>query len=259
MNVEGILIDLDGVIYQGGKAIAGAVEAIKVLQTENFPHLFVTNTTSRPRQVIVEKLAGMGVHIQAQTVLTPAIAAVNWMQRNQAEPAAIYVPAPTLVDFSTIKQAQNDDTVKSVVLGDLGVQFEFPLLNKIFRQLHGSVGCKLLALGMTRYWRAEDGLRLDVGPFVKALEYASGCEVLVLGKPAETFFFQAAQLLGVDKNNLAMIGDDIQSDVFAAQALGMQGILVKTGKFTSQDLQNKNQPDFLLDSVAGLPALLGLN
>lgn len=259
MNIRGILIDLDGVIYESGKVIPGAIEVIRDLQSKSFPHLFVTNTTSKPRGAIVEKLQGMGVQVTAESILTPVIAAVSWIKKNKAEPAAVYVPSATLEDFSEIKQIENDLTPKSVVMGDLGAQFDFALMNKIFRQLQDSADTKLLALGMTRYWRAQDGLRLDVGPFVKALEYASSCEVLVLGKPAALFFEQAANMLEIDFSELAMIGDDIQSDVLAAQRLGIQGILVKTGKFTPRDLQVKSQPDHVIDSVVGLPRLLGLS
>ena len=66
---------------------------------------------------------------------------------------------------------------------------------------------------MTRYWRAEDGLRLDTGPFVAALQYASGIEPLVIGKPSAAFFNSGAQRLGVAPEEILMIGDDIRGDI----------------------------------------------
>jgi phospholysine phosphohistidine inorganic pyrophosphate phosphatase len=112
----------------------------------------------------------------------------------------------------------------------------------------------LLALGLTRYWQAEDGLRLDTGPFVKALEYASGQEAVVLGKPAKLFFATALQLLDLSANKTIMIGDDIRGDIDAAQQCGIKGLLVRTGKFRSHDIKQGIRPYAILDSVADLPA-----
>ena len=74
----------------------------------------------------------------------------------------------------------------------------------------------LIALGLTRYWRAEDGLRLDVGAFVRALEYATGCTAVVLGKPDPVFYGAAVEALGLQPNQVVMVGDDVRSDVEGA-------------------------------------------
>jgi ribonucleotide monophosphatase NagD (HAD superfamily) len=107
---------------------------------------------------------------------------------------------------------------------------------------------------MTRYWRAGDGLQLDAGPFVKALEYASGQAPVVTGKPAPDFYRAAIDLLGVDTDSTVyMIGDDIVGDIEAAQQVGLHGLLVRTGKFRETDLGSAITPDAILNSVADLP------
>jgi HAD superfamily hydrolase (TIGR01458 family) len=111
----------------------------------------------------------------------------------------------------------------------------------------------LIALGMTRYWRATDGLRLDAGAYVSALQYASGMEPIVLGKPAQAFFDAAVQRLAVSPDDVLMIGDDIRSDIDAAQQAGLHGLLVRTGKFRPVDLEGPIQPDAVIDSIAELP------
>ena len=113
---------------------------------------------------------------------------------------------------------------------------------------------QLIALGMTRYWQAEDGLRLDVGPFVKGLEYATGVEPLVMGKPAQPFFHSALSLLGVEAKDTLMIGDDIRGDIDGAHKAGLQAMLVRTGKFRQSDLTMGITPDYIIDSVADLPS-----
>jgi HAD superfamily hydrolase (TIGR01458 family) len=107
---------------------------------------------------------------------------------------------------------------------------------------------------MTRYWRAPDGLRLDVAPFVKALEHAAGVQAVVTGKPASAFFESALCAIGCDAQETAMIGDDIAGDVDGAQRAGLRGILVRTGKFRREDLDANVTPDAVLNSLATLPA-----
>ena len=140
----------------------------------------------------------------------------------------------------------------AVVIGDLGQAWDFDVLNRAFRLLMDDPAPELVALGMTRYWRAADGLRLDVAPFVKALEHASGVDAAVLGKPAVPFFRTALELLGLPAGEVAVLGDDVVSDVEAAQKIGLYGILVRTGKFRSSDLARPGAPDAVLESIAEL-------
>jgi HAD superfamily hydrolase (TIGR01458 family) len=111
----------------------------------------------------------------------------------------------------------------------------------------------LVALGLTRYWRAEDGLRLDAGAFVRALEYATGRAAVVLGKPDRAFYDAAVTDLGLDAHEVVMVGDDIRTDIEGAQRAGLAGVLVRTGKFTPADLDGDVTPDAVLDSIADLP------
>ncbi|MEJ2592700.1 MAG: HAD hydrolase-like protein [Candidatus Thiodiazotropha sp.] len=141
-----------------------------------------------------------------------------------------------------------------MVIGDLGERWDFATLNQAFRLLMRQPPPRLIALGMTRYWRAADGLRLDVAPFVAALEHATGQSPLVLGKPAAPFFASALRMAGIDASECIMIGDDIQGDVAAAQAAGIRALLVHTGKFQPSDLAGDIRPDGELESIADLPA-----
>jgi ribonucleotide monophosphatase NagD (HAD superfamily) len=78
---------------------------------------------------------------------------------------------------------------------------------------------------------------------------------VVLGKPAPAFFEAALKRLDVDAADAFMIGDDIKADVGGAKAAGLNGILVKTGKYRSSDLELGIKPDQVLDSLADLPRL----
>jgi HAD superfamily hydrolase (TIGR01458 family) len=141
-----------------------------------------------------------------------------------------------------------------VVIGDYGERWCFAELNRAFRLLMADPIPKLVALGMTRYWHAANGLRLDTAPFVVALEHASGVAPVVLGKPAKPFFALALAELGTPATQTWMIGDDIRSDIAGAQRAGLRGALVRTGKFRDRDLELGIDPDAVLGSIADLPA-----
>ena len=136
---------------------------------------------------------------------------------------------------------------------DLGEGWDFATLNRAFRYLMRKPQPALVALGMTRYWRAPDGLRLDTAPFVMALAHAAAAEPVVLGKPAAAFFAAALETLATSAATTLMIGDDIRGDVLGAQDCGLPAILVRTGKFREDDLAGDIVPLAVLDSIAALP------
>lgn len=254
--VRAFLIDMDGVLFQGEQAIPGAREALDWLAATSLPYLFVTNTTSRPRCALTEKLGRLGMRANAAQILTPPVAARRWLAEHVDGPVALFVPRATRAEFESFDVVDPDssDPVAALVIGDYGENWTFEALNRAFRWLMQDPRPALVALGMTRYWRAADGLRLDTAPFVVALEHASGQQAVVLGKPARPFFEAARRQLGATAKETCMIGDDIHGDIGGAQAAGIRGLLVRTGKFRPEDLTGDIQPAGVLDSFAGLPA-----
>jgi len=255
-GIDALLIDLDGVVYQEDTALPGAAATLDWIGVRDLPHLFVTNTTSRPRSAIVARLAGMGLRVHAEEILTPPIAARAWLAANAPGPVALFAPEATREDFDGLEILPGDaeSGAAAVVIGDLGKRWDFDRLNRAFRLLMDDAAPRLVALGMTRYWRAADGLRLDTAPFVAALREASGNDPVVLGKPARPFFDTALQLLGTSAERSVMVGDDIRGDIGGAQAAGLTAILVRTGKFRASDLASDIRPAAVIDNFGGLPA-----
>jgi len=246
------LFDLDGVLYESDSPIAGAADTVNWFRKNKIPHLFLTNTTSKSREQLVEKLAGFGIDCQANEFLTPLVAAIQWMSEKGIKDIALFVPASTQAEFAQFSlHEEEDDKVDAVVIGDLGEQWDFATMNRVFRLLINNPDAKLIALGMTRYWRNKGKLQLDSGPIVKAIEYATGRKPRVTGKPAKPFYKAAMSLLG--KKKIIMIGDDIYGDIEAAHKAGLKAILVKTGKFTPADLELGIKPKAIIDSIADLP------
>jgi phospholysine phosphohistidine inorganic pyrophosphate phosphatase len=254
--MDAVLFDLDGVFYEGGRPVAGGAETLAWFRERSIPYVFLTNTTSRPRTALVEKLAGFGMETEPAQFLTPAVAAAGWLKGHASGKTALFVPEATRAEFAAIALAgEGDDVdVSAVVVGDLGERWDFATLNRAFRLLMGDPPAALLALGMTRYWRAPDGLRLDTAPFVVALAHASGAEPVVLGKPSPAFFRAALDRVGSEVSRTVIVGDDIVGDIGGARGAGIGGVLVRTGKFRETDLEKDIRPEALIDSIADLPA-----
>jgi len=150
---------------------------------------------------------------------------------------------------------ETDERTQAVIMGDLGEAFGFEILNRAFRLVMD--GAELVALQKNRFWMTPDGLSLDAGPFVAAVEYATGRDALVVGKPSPAFFELVLAELGATPAKTAMIGDDVETDVGGALGAGLAGILVRTGKYREDFVRASGvEPTATVDSVAAVPGLL---
>lgn len=254
--MSAIFFDLDGVLYEGERAIDGAAAVVSWSKELSIPHLFLTNTSSRPRTTLVEKLASFDIDTNINEFLTPPVATVQWLKQNHANACiTLFIPEATKEEFHefNIYDGSSTKNIDALIVGDLGTGWGFATLNRAFTLLMNNPDAELIALGMTRYWRSDNGLQLDAGPYVKALEYATGRAPLVLGKPALGFFEAGLKLLNCSPDDAIMIGDDIRGDIEAAQNAGIRAILVKTGKYKPEDLKQNITPDAVINSIAGFP------
>jgi phospholysine phosphohistidine inorganic pyrophosphate phosphatase len=254
--MRAILFDMDGVLYYSYEPIPGAAETLAWVRQRKIPHLFVTNTTSRGREALAVKLRQFGIPADFSEIMTPCEAAADWLRTRGDGGVALFLRPAAREAFHGLECLPDhaEEGARYVVIGDLGSAWDFQILNRAFRLLHVNPEATLIALGMTRYWKAADGISLDVAPFVAALENASGRKAQVFGKPAPAFFLAAAHRVGVPAGEILMVGDDIETDIGGAQLAGMRAALVRTGKFRQQDLECIIKPDALLESVAELPS-----
>ena len=121
-------------------------------------------------------------------------------------------------------------------------------------------GSQIIAMHKNRFWMAADGLRIDLGAFVSAIEYASGKTAVVIGKPDPNIFKLSIKGWKFPNHLIYVVGDDIDVDVLGAKNAGMGSVLVKTGKFREDVIAfSKIKPDHIIDSVSDLPSLFKLN
>src|SRR6201996_6824273 len=203
-NLRALLIDLDGVLYVEDEPIPGAVQAVERLAASPLALRFVTNTTAYSRERTLAKLARLGFTVTERELVTPAALAVRHCLEGDMRRVALIMNEEVKRDFADLQEV--DENSEEVIIGDLGSAFGYDVLNHAFRQVMD--GAELIALQKNRYWLRGDGLSLDVGPFVAAIEFATGHEAYVVGKPARAFFGNALADLGVSGALAAMVGDD---------------------------------------------------
>ncbi|MGE4356479.1 TIGR01458 family HAD-type hydrolase [Halothiobacillus sp.] len=234
---QAVIFDIGGVLLDGNTPMPGAVAALARLREADIPFLLLTNTTRRSHADLLANLHEAGLNVSAQQLLTPARAAAEWLQSHQTHGVLLIHPGllPDFAGVDTTLIGQKTDTTapRAVIIGDAGEGFNYTTLNAAFREL--MAGATLISLSDSRYFREADGLSLDAGPFVRLLENAAGVTAIAMGKPGASFFRQAIAALGFCAENITLIGDDVHSDIQGAHAVGMQTILVQTGKFQTDD------------------------
>lgn len=255
-----LLVDIDGVLVVSWKALPGAVDALRRIRAAGVPVRFLTNTTSRTRLEITQLLRDAGFEIAEEEVLTVMAAAADYLVREHPGARCLLLNSgdtgSELSGVTLVGDGAAPGEVDVVVLGGAGPEFTYEALNRALACLLD--GAALVALHRNLLWRTSAGLQLDTGAYVVGLERAAGVAATVVGKPAPAMFHAALATLGADARSAAMVGDDLDSDVRAAQQLGITGIQVRTGKFRPGQLESGEPPDVVLDSFADVPAWLRL-
>ena len=254
-DIRGFLIDLDGVLYVGDQAIKGAQESIDLLTEKKYTFRFVSNTTRKCRNTIAGQLSSLGFDIPVEYIFTPPLAAVAWMKNAGKYRCYLLTTGDVYRDFEHECFCDTGTVVDFVIIGDAGDNLTYDNLNTAFRYLMN--GAEMIALEKDRYWMAPGGLSLSAGPFVQALEFATGKTATIVGKPSKTFFELALRDMGLRAEQVAMIGDDILTDIGGARTMGMKGILVRTGKYREDAVVNAAvKPSCVIDSIAQLQDIL---
>lgn len=253
--IDGLLIDVEGVLHIDGRPIPGAAEALQALAEAGVPYVLLTNTTIRTRRQLGGLLRRLGFPVSDEQIITAAAATADYVRRHYpGESCYLLVEGDLHEEFAGIPLTEGHDA-RVVVIGGAGDCFTYSRVNHAFRLLLG--GAAFIAMHKNLTWERQDGLYLDSGAYILGLEAATGVQAQVVGKPSADFFQAGLRLLGVPRERVAMIGDTIDQDVQPAQHLGMAGILVRTGKFRTREPE-AGRPDAILDSLADLPAWLGL-
>lgn len=252
-TIRGFLVDIDGVLVTEDHPLPGAVEALNFLCRHQIPFLLLTNTTRKSRFSLQNNLQHLGFRVNMDQIYTAPLAAARWLKAQKAKTVYLFLRGDAYREFRDFKITTASP--QYLVIGDIGEDLSFEGLNNAFRMVMN--GARMVALQKNRYWQRADGLTIDAGPIVSALEFATGKKARLIGKPSPDFFRQALEQLELSPDQVAVIGDDIDADIAGARKAGLFSILVKTGKYRDAALKRSRvRPDLIIDSIAQLPSLL---
>lgn len=242
---KALFLDLSGVLYEGNTPIPGAAEAIRQARARQLTLRFLTNTATRSSREIIAHLKTMNMDVQESELLTAPVAARQYIQTQQLRPYCVLHPA-VLAEFSGIDQHDPN----CVVIGDARDGLHYQALNRAFQLC--MQGAQLIGIGMNKYFKDEQGLQLDAGAFIRAIEWAADTQAVIMGKPSRAFFEQVVASTACHAGECLMLGDDVISDVQGAVSAGLQACLVRTGKFQPKDEQRLPAGCDVINSVIDL-------
>jgi HAD superfamily hydrolase (TIGR01458 family) len=241
-GIRGLILDADGVLVLKAAPLPGSVDAVRALDRRGMPFRVVTNFSQLHRESLSTWFAKGGLAVDPQRIITAASATAAFCAATYPGRPIFVLSAPDaqrefdgqrLVEVGEAEALPAGD-VAAVVIGDAGDALSFHNMNVAFRLVR--TGAALLAMHRNPWWHTPDGISIDAGAFVAALEYATGQRARTLGKPSLDVFRQAVAGLQRDlgerlpRRSFAMVGDDLDADVGAAQRVGLRGILVLSGK-----------------------------
>ena len=240
-------------LHVSGKAIPGAAAAVAALRESGHTLRFVTNNSTMPRAQLAEELRALGFELADDELQTTARTAARELAGKRVFALVMAGVVPDLEGIELVGEG-----AEAVLVGgcdetlEPNQVFSYMNLARAFAEIQ--MGAELYCLHKNRWWQTSRGPLLDAGAFVAGLEYATGVEATVLGKPSPAYFAAALDALGAEPELTWLVGDDAEADVRAAQLFGMRTALVRTGKFRPDTLEQLDvTPDVVLSSVADLP------
>lgn len=253
MQQKFYMIDLDGTMYHGSKIIPGAKKFIDYLIKHQIPFLFLTNNATRTQEECAQHMLKMGFkNILPAMFFTSGMAAASYIQKqfpNQKKAGYIGEPAmkEILLDYGFEIEVDNPDFL-FVGLDRFASYQDYCFGLKALLN-----GAKLVGTNNDRIIPTSSGANVGNGAIVAMFEYAANVQSIHIGKPFSVIFEEALKYANVLKENVVMIGDNLETDILLGKNAGVDTILVTTGVHDMSDcFKLKIQPTYIVDDLSRL-------
>lgn len=252
---DGVLFDLDGVLYAGPEAVPGAQQALAELRQREIPYAFVTNNASRSAAQVAQHLVQLGIPAEPRQVYGSAPAGVRLMSRYVPAPAKVLVTGSdslrTLCEEAGYTLAASADDSPEAVIQGFDPALSWADLAEASYAINS--GARWFATNLDRSVPRDRGLAPANGALVEAVSFATGQHPQAAGKPGPEMFVQAAQQYQLSRP--LVIGDRLDTDILGGNRAGYSTALVLTGA-TPEDqahaADGQERPEWILATLADL-------
>jgi len=233
-KIKGIIFDIDGVLEYQGKVYPEAVRTLESLRDRGIATRLLTNSTLKSRKSCAEKLRQLGFPVYDDEVITASYATATYLKEKKPRSCWVMLEGEGLEEFQGFpKDMENPEYI---VVGDNRSKFDFEHLNKALRLL--LKGGALIGMQSELTDTSLGEPELNVGSWVRMLELSGYVFDLTL------------KTMGLGKNEVVMVGDQISTDIKGAKAFGIRSILIKTGEYDEKELDGRVVPDYLINSIS---------
>lgn len=247
-----LLVDLDGVLKIGDSPAPDVKEFLDFIQQNKIPSCILSNSTLRTGDLVKEFFSSHNIELSIPAI-TAFDATLSFVKQNYNK-VQVYCREYLIHHFTGLIDEKNPEVI---VVGDIEDKWNYQIVNDIFKKVFA--GADLIAMHKNKYWNPHGELLIDTGAFIAAIEFASGKEGILIGKPSPLYFKAAIEKIGAKiQDGFFMIGDDIENDIKAAQDVGGIGILIYTGKTSFPPNNSTNiKPDFEVHSLKEAIEVIG--
>ena len=219
-----LLIDFDGVLKLGDLPAPGVKELFDFINENKIPTCILSNSTLRTGEMVKEFFLSHNIPINFP-VITAFDATLAYVKKNYKK-VQVYCRENLIHHFDGLIDETNPE---AIVVGDIEDRWNYKIVNDIFKKV--LAGAELVAMHKNKYWNPKGELLIDAGAFITGIEFAASKESTVIGKPSPLYFSAALEKINSENaERFIMVGDDIESDIIAAQNIGGTAILIYTGK-----------------------------
>jgi 4-nitrophenyl phosphatase len=252
-RARGYEIDMDGVLYRGDAGLPYVNDFLQALDRCRIPYVLATNNSTRSPEQYVEKLAKMGVRVEADRILTSGQATAARMKAKYPRGTTVYVLGMQALEEAVFGDGYFEPATTNAEVVVSGADFELTYDKLRIATLAIRSGAGFIATNPDTTFPSEEGLIPGAGSILAALIAATSVEPEVIGKPSTGMLVQGAALLGTAPAETVMLGDRLDTDILAGKRAGFITLLVLTGVSTLEELESSEvQPDVVVPDLAPL-------
>ena len=249
---KGYICDMDGVIYHGNLLLDGAAQFVHWLEENQKKYIFLTNSSERSPRELQEKLERLGLHVGEEHFYTSALATAAFLKSQCPSGSAYVIGEAGLVGaLYNAGFSMNDVNPDYVVVGETS-SFSYEKILKAVKLVRG--GAKLIGTNPDITGPIENGIAPATRALISPIEMTCGKQAYFVGKPNPLMMRHAQKRLGVKPEDMAIIGDRMDTDVIAGIESEMDTVLVLSG-VTTPEIMNSYpyRPTYVLNGVGDIP------